>query len=366
MAEIIKPMTSKKRVLTAFAHEIPDRVPIDYDCNPAINKKIAEHFGVDPADRGAVKRALGCDFIGVRTVYKGKPLFAPSADPKIQVDSVYGMHRRYVEHETGGYWDYCDFPMLNAPDEVIANWPVPNPDDFDIDNCLAICKANADMALYLGHPGIGDILNTTGMLMGVEQALVNFVSDDEATLEFTRRRLDSQLGLWERVLDKCGDYIALCWIGEDLGTQRGQIISNDLYERNIKPFHSKFTALAKHYGKPVMIHSCGSSSWAFKDFIDIGIDIVDTLQPEAALMEPAYLKQTYGDKLSFHGCISTAGPLAYGSVQDTIDICKQTLEVMMPGGGYAFSPTHAIQDNSPLENVLAAYETAHTCGVYGK
>ncbi|MBT5533135.1 hypothetical protein HOK31_08745 [Candidatus Poribacteria bacterium] len=115
---------------------------------------------------------------------------------------------------------------------------------------------------------------------------------------------------------------------------------------------------------PVIIHCCGSSSWAFDDFIEMGIDVVDTLQPEAANMAPAYLKGRYGDKLSFHGCISTAGPVATGSVQDTVDDVRETLDIMMPGGGYAMSPTHQLQDNSLTENVVAMYDTAREHGRY--
>jgi len=113
-----------------------------------------------------------------------------------------------------------------------------------------------------------------------------------------------------------------------------------------------------------MIHSCGSSSWAFDDFIEMGIDVVDTLQPEVKDMSPAYLKKTFGDRLAFHGCISTAGPVAYGSLQDVVESCQQTLEIMMPGGGYCIAPTHALQDNSPTENVVAMYETARKFGTY--
>jgi len=96
----------------------------------------------------------------------------------------------------------------------------------------------------------------------------------------------------------------------------------------------------------------------------MGIKVVDTLQPEAYNMSPEYLKKTFGGRLAFHGCISTAGPIATGTVQEVIDDVKYTLEIMMPGGGYCLAPTHAIQDNSPTENVVAMYETAHKFGVY--
>ena len=96
----------------------------------------------------------------------------------------------------------------------------------------------------------------------------------------------------------------------------------------------------------------------------MGINAVDTLQPEAANMSPQYLKDHFGGRLSFHGCISTAGALAYGTVEDVIQDVKNTLEIMMPGGGYHFSPTHMIQDNSPVENVIAMYQAGHDYGVY--
>jgi uroporphyrinogen decarboxylase len=91
---------------------------------------------------------------------------------------------------------------------------------------------------------------------------------------------------------------------------------------------------------------------------------VDTLQPEAKDMAPAYLKQRYGDRLAFHGCISTAGVVASGTEEQTIQAVRDTLQVMMPGGGYALSPTHMLQDNSPTENVLAMYAAARQYGQY--
>ena len=97
---------------------------------------------------------------------------------------------------------------------------------------------------------------------------------------------------------------------------------------------------------------------------EMGINVVDTLQPEAVNMSPAYLKQRYGDRLAFHGCISTAGPVAYATPEEVDAYCRQTLETMMPGGGYCFAPTHSLQDNSPTENVVAMYQAAFKHGWY--
>lgn len=137
-----------------------------------------------------------------------------------------------------------------------------------------------------------------------------------------------------------------------------------IFRKHIRPRHQPFVDLARAYNAIPMEHTCGSSSWAYEDFIDMGVQVVDTLQPEAAKMDPAYLKATFGGRLGFHGCISTAGPLAYGTPDAVAADVRQTLAIMMPGGGYVLAPTHAIQDNSPTENVLAMYAAARRYGVY--
>ena len=81
-------------------------------------------------------------------------------------------------------------------------------------------------------------------------------------------------------------------------------------------------------------------------------------------MRPEFLKSTFGDSLSFHGCISTAGPVTYGTPDDVTENVREVLSVMKPGGGYALAPTHWLQDNSPVENVVAMYRAAMEFGAY--
>ena len=142
------------------------------------------------------------------------------------------------------------------------------------------------------------------------------------------------------------------------------MISLDMYRKVLRPRHQRFADLAKSYNLPVMVHTCGSSSWVYEDFIEMGISAVDTLQPEAVNMSPAYLKEHFGGRLVFHGAISTAGALAYGSVDDTVNAVKDTLAALMPTRGYMLAPSHQIQDNTPVENIIAMYNAAHEFGRY--
>lgn len=356
-------MTSKERVLTTFARQQPDRVPINYLANAGIDRRLKAHFGLPPDDAEGLLVALGVDFRSVGAPYRGPKLHPDIPERGIKVDN-WGIHRRWVEHETGGYDDYCDFPLREADEGTIANWPMPSPDDFDYSKVAEQCRKHARYAVGVGSPGIGDIINSNGMLRGMEQTLVDLITDDSAGLLLARRRTAIWLEVLCRTLEAAPGGIDFLWMGEDLGTQIAPIISLDLYRRHIRPLHQQFIDLARAHNIPVMIHTCGSSSWAYEDFIEMGVQVVDTLQPEAANMAPEYLKRTFGGHLAFHGCISTAGPVASGTVSETIEVCRRTLEIMMPGGGYCFAPTHCLQDNSPTANVIAMYETARKHGAY--
>ena len=355
-------MTAKERVLRTFAFEKTDRVPIDYCTNAGIHHRLCVELGIEGDDYGQLFEALGVDFRGVSPRYTG-PLLYPKIEG-CQVDAIYGFYTRWVENESGGYNDFCHFPLQNADEETIRAFPFPSPDDFDYEMALDYIRSQKEYALYIGSPGTGDIINSIGRVMGMEDTLVNLMTEDEATLDLARRKLGMEIGILERLLDKAGDALDFMWLGEDLGTQIAPMISLDMYRRVLRPMHQQFIDLAKAYHLPVMVHTCGSSSWVYEDFIEMGVNAVDTLQPEAANMSPAYLKEHFGGRLSFHGCISTAGPLAYGTPEDVVRNVTETLEIMMPGGGYHLAPTHQLQDNSPVENVIAMYQTAHDRGVY--
>ena len=354
-------VTSKQRVLTAFARQVPDRVPIDYSCNAGIDQRLKKHFGLDSADDEGLRQKLGVDFRGVWAPYTGPRLHEDTADRKVD---FWGIRRRWIEHESGGYWDYCDFPLKDATLEQIRAWPVPSPDDFDYSVIPAQCQRQKEYCVCAGGAGTGDIINSTGMIRTMEQVLIDLLTDEPAGLAWIDRKVGIDLAVMTRTLEAARGGVDLLWLGEDLGTQIGPLISLKLFRKHIRPRQQPFVDLARSHGIPVIIHCCGSSSWAFDDFAEMGISVVDTLQPEARDMAPAYLKRRYGDRLAFHGCISTAGPVATGTVDQTIADCRATLEVMMPGGGYAFAPTHQLQDNSPTENVVAMYETAHKYGRY--
>ena len=356
-------MNSKQRALAAINHVESDRVPINYTgCNPEIDKRLRKYLGVGD-DYELLLQALNVDFRNIEVPYIGEVLHQPIEG--ITVDPLWGVHTRWVENESGGYSDFCDFPLKEAALEEVENWPMPSPDDFDYSVIKPLCEKYKDYCIVFGNPGVGDVINSTGMIRTMEQVLIDLITDEPAGLKYFQRKSEIQSEIMRRVLEAAEGGVDMVWIGEDLGTQKSPMISLDVFRKHIRPNHQRFVDIAKAYEDlPVMIHSCGSSSWAFNDFIEMGIKVADTLQPEAENMSPEYLKENYGDKLAFNGCISTAGPMAYGTAEETEQIVKETIEIMKPGGGYIMAPTHWIQDNTPEENVVAVYKAAIKYGKY--
>lgn len=359
----MRSMTPRERVKAVFARAEPDRIPIDYYSNPGLEARLLDHFKLGPDDLEGLRQALSVDFRYVNPPYAGPKLHPDIPERGVKTD-VWGIHRKWVEHDSGGYWDYVDFPLQEATEAEVARWPMPSPDDYDYSVVPALCEKYRDYALGLGSAGCADVMNSNGMLRGTEQCYMDLALDEPAGLLLAKRRTDIQLEWMARTLEKAAGRIDFLHIGEDLGTQRGPIIGMETYRKHIKPLHSKFINLARAWNIPIMIHTCGSSSWAYDELIDMGIGVVDTLQPEAAGMAPPELKQRFGGRVAFHGCISTAGPVASGTPEETVRGCREVLETMMPGGGYAFAPTHSLQDNSPTENVVALYRAALEYGSY--
>ncbi len=361
----IETMTARQRVQRTFAYEKTDRVTIGYLSNDAAHKRLCEAMGVG-SDPYELLQALGVDYQMAKPRYIGPQLFPDIPDRWVNPET--GFVKKYIQTEYGVAMDYCDFPLLGADDEAIYNYPAPNPDHYDYDETDRMIEMllGKGFAVHVGDPALGDILNSNGVLLGFEDALVNMATGHEATLHMVDKRLGSQLAVTERVLERNKGKIDFMWVGEDMGTQRAPLISMDMYREFLKSRHQKFIDLAHVYGIPIIMHTCGYSSWAYEELITMGMDGVDTLQPEVTNMSPRYLQDQFGGRLNFRGCISTAGPLAYGTPKEVEQVCRDTLAIMMEKGGYHFAPTHKLQNNTPAENTIAMYQAAHTYGCYSK
>jgi uroporphyrinogen decarboxylase len=130
------------------------------------------------------------------------------------------------------------------------------------------------------------------------------------------------------------------------------------FDEVFRPRLQRFFDLAHEFGAKAMLHSCGDTHEIMPTFIEMGLDILDAMQPEPAGMSPERIRELCKGKLAFCGLISTQHTLPHGTVEECRAEARHRLDVIAQGGGYIFAPAHCIQPDTPLENILAAYEEA--------
>jgi len=169
----------------------------------------------------------------------------------------------------------------------------------------------------------------------------------------------------DEYLSAIGDFIEYHWIGDDWGVQNGPLVSPKMFKELVAPRFKKLIDFVKsRTDAKVIYHTCGSTDWVMEDLIEIGVDIVQPLQANAAGNEDAArLKSMFGDRMVFHGNTNNQG-VFHKSKNEVIADALYRIRHLAPGGGYIFSSGHNIQANMPPENILALFDTAREYGTY--
>jgi uroporphyrinogen decarboxylase len=153
--------------------------------------------------------------------------------------------------------------------------------------------------------------------------------------------------------------------GEDVGMQDAMLISPALWRKWVKPRYASMIDAAKEINPDVIIwyHSDGRIEPIIPDLIEIGVQVLNPVQPEA--MDPAHIKSLHGDKLAFWGTVSIQQTMPFGSPEDVRAEVKQRIETVGRGGGFVLAPSHVLEPEVPWENVLAFVQAAREYGSYG-
>ena len=147
--------------------------------------------------------------------------------------------------------------------------------------------------------------------------------------------------------------------GGDYGTQNGLMISRSMFRRYFKDLYINFyRAIKKNFDVEIFFHSCGSIAALIPDLIEVGVTILNPIQVRARGMEIETLKGNYGNELTFHGGIDIQQLLPFGTEGEVRHAVRRTIEILGANGGYILAPTHALQPDTPIGNILAMYEEA--------
>jgi len=382
--------TPRKRVLAAIEHKESDRVPISFggtdttgilECPPDGKNytRLCKYLGIEEYEKPNIGYAFNVvDNIDERILEKfGSDFRRIKPNPpevKIEPDgtkTVLGVYCGMRVKKMGYYDDVFEFPLRNCESKKdIEQYPLwPTSDDF---NKLAKGKKeeaknlreNTNYAIvadtYLAFPFL-----MYPLLAGYEKWFIDMKLNPKFYFALADKLFEVGLGIVEKFIGAVGNYIDIVCTYDDMGNQEGLLCSRKDYVKFIKPYEKQMIEYIKKYtNAKIYRHSCGSVYEIIPDFIEIGVEILNPVQPLAKNMEPWRLKREFGKYLTFMGGIDTQKLLPYGTPEEIKEGVKKIIEIYAPGGGYILGPSHNIEPDTPPENIVAMYEAAQKFGKY--
>jgi hypothetical protein len=204
-------------------------------------------------------------------------------------------------------------------------------------------------------------------IRSVEEWQMSTITRRDYLLKLFERQCEIGLANLERVAQVVGDRVtAVVTSFTDFGMQTGPFISPQTYRILYKPFNKAVNDWV-HQRTPwkTFTHCCGSVRDLLEDLIEAGFDILNPVQTSAAHMEPEELKKTFGGRLTFWGGgVETQGTLPLGTPDQVRQQVRERIRILGEGGGFVFNPVHNVQACTPVENLLALYETVRECRRY--
>ncbi|MCL2111874.1 MAG: uroporphyrinogen decarboxylase [Clostridiales bacterium] len=189
-------------------------------------------------------------------------------------------------------------------------------------------------------------------LRGMESLLCDMLLEPEFVHELMRRIVEHHMKFLDLVLPYDFDAI---YFGDDWGSQKGLVMGAELWRKMIKPYMKQLCRKIKDSGKLVVLHSCGNIGEVLGEFVDMGVDCYNTVQPEVYDLKK--LKAEYGKDICFYGGISNQSFLPHAMPDEVYAKCLEVLDIMA-GGGYILSPTHNLTPDIPIENAYAILRAA--------
>jgi uroporphyrinogen decarboxylase len=380
---IVKKMTSRERVEVALEHREPDRVPADLTISPDIYALLCGYLGekFEPYWWDDWNHAFPSPEVlkRLRVDVYHLPIKVYPRQFSIDLETFrdeWGMNKKKVVIEDGSFmYQFLGPPPLadaETVDDILSyQWPSPEElvDVRGMEEMAEDLFNNTDFALTAVFGG--NIFERSHYLRGMDNFLIDLLINPEIARAIMGKVCDIQMGVDRIVYSAIGKYLSYTrFNGEDVGTQSGPLISTETYRELVRPFLEKEWRAAKQLfltqnpmGK-IGIHSCGSVRDFVPQFIEMGADILNPVQPNAQGMDTAALKSEFGEEICFHGAVETQTVLTSGSLEDIRAEVQRRIRDLAPGGGYIISPSHNIQFGMSPENIVAMYDAIEEYGYY--
>jgi uroporphyrinogen decarboxylase len=346
-------MTSRERVMTAFEHHPPDRVPAWCGSSPEFWEKAKRASGLD--DEGLRVR-MGDDFRRVYAVYAG-PEFTLS--PGANSRTIFG-----IERDGYGYGQPTSHPLAKAIIAEVHAYPWPDPAWMDVSSIRQYAEQYESKYAILGgdwSPFFHDAVD----LLGMDVLFLKMYDEPELVDAVLQHLVDFYAAVSQRIFDAAATALDIFFIGNDFGTQRGPAMSPRLFRRFMLPHIERLARLGHAYGLKVMMHCCGGYAPLIPQMIEAGLDGLHAVQPSCEGMDLVTLKRSFGDKILFNGAIDSHHVLIGGTPESVREDTRKVLDIMKTGGGYVAGASHDyILEETPVENILAMFDAIAEFGRY--
>ncbi|MAG12985.1 MAG: hypothetical protein CMN78_00120 [Spirochaetales bacterium] len=221
-----------------------------------------------------------------------------------------------------------------------------------------LAKLKEETGCYILVMIYGSHFEKANAARGIEYFLADLGGDKEFSRKMLGKIIDKNMVMLENIVGF--SEIDGILLGSDWGSQQALLMSPDCWRDLIAPGEQREYDLIKGEGKDIWIHSCGNIEAIIGDLIEMGVDVLNPVQPEC--MDIYKLKDSYGDRITFWGGISTQKTLPYGNPNEVRAEVAHVVEYMGSGGGYITSPAQEIQNDVPLNNMLALIDAAKQFG----
>jgi uroporphyrinogen decarboxylase len=347
-------MTPKERWLAVLSGNIPDRVPTDYWGTPEATQKLMAHLSCsewrDLAARLHIDRP-----VNVEPSYVGPPI-RPGQD-------MYGCRYAEIDYGLGVYAECVYNPLVgfHTVEEVEEHYTWPSVDWFDYS---VVPDQIVGWEEYPVRGGGSEPFYMYAHLRGQERAYMDLVHNPELVHYCLGKLFDFSYENTRRIYEQIPGKVTFSYVAEDLGSQENLLFSPDVIREFMLPGMKRMIDLAHEAGASAFCHSDGAIRKIIPDLISIGVDILNPIQWRCKGMDREDLKRDFGRDLIFHGGMDNQQTLAFGSVEDVQHEAMYNIQILGEDGGYILAPCHNVQAVSPVENIVALYETAYQFGHY--
>ncbi|MEG1513523.1 MAG: uroporphyrinogen decarboxylase family protein [Clostridia bacterium] len=358
-------MNHRERFMAVLEGKEPDRIPILANLTIQAAEKLAPILGkeVGYVDSFLATRIshreilleLGNDAVIVAATRETPTQVLPNGDTRDEwgmVGRMVGLYGETVGRPLSACETIEDLDAYRFPDPLApARWTFAQE---------MIAKYRADYAI------VGDLeaclFELAWNLVGLEKFLMDLVCEEDYIEPLLDRVIAYSTACGLKMIELGVDMI---WTGDDFGTQKGLMISKELWCKYFKPRYRKmFDAFrAANPNIKIAYHSCGSIHPLIEDYAQIGLDFLNPMQPAATDMELGKLYREFGNRLGFFGGVDVQDVLPNGRPEDVRAEVRRCMDAVNKSPRYIIAPAHNIQPDTAPENILAFFDEAIHYGV---